>query len=135
MTKDLCRYEIGTFADILYRNAVLRAGEEAFVYRDERITFAQYNDRVNSLIHALNALGLKKGDVIGILSWNCLDYADFFGAAMKGGFIASPFNPRLQANELEDLIHYSEAKILFIGPEMVGTVAGKGLVVLDETML
>ena len=86
--KELCRYNIGTFADIVYRNALLFAHEEAFVYGSQRITFSQYNSRVNSLIHALQSLGLKKGDVIGILSWNCLEYVDFYGAAMKGAFMA-----------------------------------------------
>jgi acyl-CoA synthetase (AMP-forming)/AMP-acid ligase II len=38
---------------------------------------------------------------------------------MKGGFIASPFNPRLQANELEYIINYSEANTLFVGPELL----------------
>jgi long-chain acyl-CoA synthetase len=121
--KELCRYNIGTYADILYRNALLRPKEEAFVYGSERITFEQYNSRVNRLIHALNASGVKKGDVLGILSWNCLEYADVFGAAMKGGFIASPFNPRLGGDELDYLINYSEANTLFIGPEMIDTVS------------
>jgi acyl-CoA synthetase (AMP-forming)/AMP-acid ligase II len=92
------------------------------VYKSERITFGQYNERVNRLIHALHAMGVRKGDVIGILSWNCLDYAAVFGAAMKGGFIVSPFNPRLQANEMEYLINYSEATTLFVGPEMIDSV-------------
>jgi acyl-CoA synthetase (AMP-forming)/AMP-acid ligase II len=43
-------------------------------------------------------MGAKKGDVLGILSWNCLEYTEVYGAAMKGGFIASPFSPRLQAD-------------------------------------
>jgi long-chain acyl-CoA synthetase len=119
----LSRYRVGTYADVINRNAVLYPDEEAFVYQDLRITFGQYNERVNSLVHALHDMGIRKGDVIGILSWNCLDYVEFFGAAMKGGFIASPFNPRLQANELEYLVNYSEAKALFVGPEMVGPVS------------
>ena len=122
LMQNLCRYQIGTYADIIIRNAVLYPSDEAFVYKSERITFGQYNQRVNSLIHALQVMGVRKGDVIGILSWNCLDYADVFGAAMKGGFIVSPFNPRLQVNELEYLVNYSEAATLFVGPEMVGTV-------------
>ena len=119
--KELCRYNIGTYADIVYRNAILRPDDEAFVYGSERITFAQYNSRINSLIHALNAMGVRKGDVLGILSWNCLDYVDIFGAAMKGGFIASPYNARLGVDELEYLIKYSEANTLFIGPELFKT--------------
>ena len=121
LLKELCRYNIGTYADIIYRNAILYPHAEAFVYGSERINFSQYNARVNSLIHALNAMGVQKGDVIGILSWNCLDYVDVYGAAMKGGFIASPFNPRLQADELDYLINYSEANTLFVGPELVET--------------
>jgi long-chain acyl-CoA synthetase len=120
--RELSRYQIGTFADIIYRNALLHSDREAFVYGAERITFKDYNSRVNSLIHALIGLGIKKGDVIGILSWNCLEYADVYGAAMKGGFIASPLNPRSHPDELEYLINYSEAEALFVGPEWTDTV-------------
>lgn len=119
MLRELCRYNIGTYADIIYRNAFLYANKEAFVYGDARVTFSDYNIRINKLIHALHKIGVQKGDVIGILSWNCLEYVDVYGAAMKGGFIASPFNPRLQANELEYIINYSEANTLFVGPELV----------------
>ena len=119
--KELCRYNIGTYADIVYRNALLYPDEEAFVYRNQRITFAQYNERVNSLIHALGEMGVKKGDVIGILSWNCLNYVDIFGAAMKGGFIVSPFNPRLKEDEFAHLINYSDATTLFVGSELIET--------------
>jgi len=120
--KELCRYNIGTFADIVYRNALLHPDDEAFVCVSQRITFSQFNARVNRLIHALCSLGIKKGDVLGILAWNCIEYLDIFGAAMKGGFIASPFNPRLHMEELEYLINYSEAKALFVGPELTETV-------------
>jgi long-chain acyl-CoA synthetase len=117
--KELSRYRIGTYADIIYRNALLYSEQEAFVYGTERITFAEYNSRVNSLIHALQSMGVKKKDVFGILSWNCLEFVDVYGAAMKGGFITSPFNPRLQMDELDYIINYSEANTLFVGPELV----------------
>jgi long-chain acyl-CoA synthetase len=120
--KELCRYSRGTFADVIYRNALLHADEEAFVCGHRRITFSQFNARVNRLIRSLQRSGVGKGDVIGILSWNCLEYTDFYGAAMKGGFIASPFNPRLHPEELEYLINYSEASALFVGPELLETV-------------
>ena len=123
LLRELCRYGIGTWADIIYRNALLYPESEVFIYGKKRITFAQFNRRVNRLIHALHSMGVKKGDGIGILSWNCLEYTDVYGAAMKGGLIISPFNPRLQANELEYLVNYSEIHTLFVGrefSEMVG---------------
>lgn len=123
--KESCRYKVGLFGDIIYRNALYHAHGEAFVYGDQRITFKQYNERVNSLIHALQDMGVKKGDVIGILSWNCLEYMDVIGAAGKRGFIFAPFNVRLSADELDYTINNSEANTLFVGLEltdMVGTL-------------
>ncbi len=117
--KELCRYSIGTWADIIYRNALLYPKYEAFISGRERITFSKFNARVNRLVRALHSLGVKKGDGVGILSWNCLEYADIYGAAMKGGFVISPFNPRLQASELEYLINYSEINTLFVGLEFL----------------
>jgi len=122
LLKELSRYNLGTWADIIYRNALLYPNQEAFVYGNTRITFSEFNTRVNKLIHALQEMGVRKGDVVGILSWSCLEYADVYGVAMKGGFIASPFNPRLQANELEYIINYSEANTLFVGPELLEIV-------------
>jgi long-chain acyl-CoA synthetase len=117
LLKEISRYNIGTFADVIYRNSLLYPDEIAFKYNDESATFKEFNVRVNSLINGLNSLGVRKGDTIGVLSWNCLDYAYVFGAAMKGGFIISPFNCRLQADELDYLIDYSEANTIFIGLE------------------
>jgi long-chain acyl-CoA synthetase len=122
LLKELCRYSIGTWPDIIFRNALLYPEQEAFISGKERITFVQFNARVNRLIHALHSMGVKKGEGIGILSWNCLEYADVYGAAMKGGFILSPFSPRLQASELEYLINYSEIHTLFVGRELIETV-------------
>lgn len=68
LLKELSRYNIGTFADIIYRNALLYPDKEAFICGAERITFSEFNARVNSLIHALGSMGVKKGDVIGYLS-------------------------------------------------------------------
>jgi len=120
--RELSRYQLGTFADIIYRNAILYPDSEAFVCGSERISFKRFNERVNSLIHGLQALGIQKGDVIGILSWNRLEYPEVFGAAMKGGFVLAHFNPRLQAEELIHLIDDSEARVLFLGPEFVAII-------------
>jgi hypothetical protein len=104
------------FADVIYRNALLHRDEEAFVCgRPENNLFpVQRSGKPPDPISP--AIRSGKGDVIGILSWNCLEYTDFYGAAMKGGFIASPFNPRLHREELEYLINYSQAEHPVRGP-------------------
>jgi acyl-CoA synthetase (AMP-forming)/AMP-acid ligase II len=54
--KELCRYNIGTYADVLYRNALLHPDSEAFIYKSRRISFSEYNTRVNSLINSLRKM-------------------------------------------------------------------------------
>jgi len=121
--RELSRYQLGTFADIIYRNAILYPDSEAFVCGSERTSFKGFNERVNGLIHGLQALGIQKGEVIGILSWNRLEYPEVFGAAMKGGFVLAHFNPRLQAEELIHVINDSEARVVFLGPEFGEMIA------------
>jgi long-chain acyl-CoA synthetase len=121
--KELSRYPLGTFADLIYRNAILYPESEAFVWGPERISFQHFNERVNALVHGLQALGIQKGDVIGILSWNRIEYPEVFGAAMKGGFVLAHFSPRLKPEELRHLINDSRAAALFFGPEFQGSVA------------
>lgn len=121
LLRELSRYPIGTYADIIYRNALLYGEEEAFGYGEESVSFSEFNFRVNRLIRALQAMGIEKGEVLGVLSWNCLEYLDVYGAAMKGGFIISPLNPRLKADELEYVINYSEAGTLFVDHRLMET--------------
>jgi long-chain acyl-CoA synthetase len=122
LLKELCRYQLGTFADIIYRNAILYPDSEAFVCGSKRISFKDFNERVNRLIHGLQSLGIQKGEVIGILSWNRLEYPEVFGAAMKGGFILAHFNPRLKSAELTHVINDSQARLVFLGPEFVEVI-------------
>jgi long-chain acyl-CoA synthetase len=120
--RELSRYQLGTFADIIYRNAILYPDSEAFVYGSERVSFKLFNERVNRLIHGLHALGIQKGDIIGVLSWNRLEYPEVFGAAMKGGFVLAHLNPRLKAGELAHVINDAEPRVLFVGSELVETL-------------
>jgi acyl-CoA synthetase (AMP-forming)/AMP-acid ligase II len=115
--RELSRYQIGTFADIIYRNALLHPENEAFVYGTQRISFREFNQCVNRLVHGLTALGVKKGAVIGVLSWNRPEYTEVFGAAMKSGFVLAHFNPRLKAEELAFVINDSRAEVVFLSRE------------------
>jgi acyl-CoA synthetase (AMP-forming)/AMP-acid ligase II len=121
--RELSRYPIGTFAEVVHRNALLRPEAEAFVCGAERVSFREFNARVNRTVHALSAAGLGRGEVAGVLSWNRLEVAVLFGAAMKGGFVLAHFNPRLLPAELLHVIHDSGARVVCLAPEFAGALA------------
>jgi long-chain acyl-CoA synthetase len=141
LLRELSRYNTGTFADILYRNALLYPDNAAFIYNDKRITHGEYNKAVNKIIHALQKMNVDNSKPVSILSWNSLPSVITYGTTLKGKYIASMLNPRLTADELEYIIKYSETDTIFVGPELVETIASlksripqvKNYVVLEET--
>ncbi|MFC2049765.1 AMP-binding protein, partial [Chloroflexota bacterium] len=67
-----------TFKELIDNSMQLYPNKTAFIFEDKRYTYEQVNQRVNSLINALHSLGVKKGDHVGILAYNCSQYFEVF---------------------------------------------------------
>jgi len=63
----------------------------------------------------MKAIGLKKGDKIGIYSKNCYQWVISEIAIMLGGFITVPFYASLGSENLKEVISLSQIKMLFVG--------------------
>lgn len=96
-----------TLGDIIRVNAKHCASKVALVCETRRQTFSEYNARVNRLVNALTASGMRKGDRLGIIAANRIEFLEACGAAEKGGFIAVPMNIRLAAPELGYIVQDS----------------------------
>ena len=79
------------------------------------MTFAETANEARKLVTALNEIGLKKGDHIGILSKNCYHWIITDIAITMGGFISVPFYASLPKDQLNEVILKSDIKLLFIG--------------------
>ena len=90
-----------TFYDLINRNAVCFNHRQAwFEVEDQRtLTFAEYKEQVDQLANGLQKLGVKKGDRIGVLGKNSLEYFLLYGASAALGAIVVPINWRLSAEE------------------------------------
>ncbi len=78
-------------------------------------TYAEAGQKARKMVTALQAMGLKKGDHIGIISKNC-DYwilADL--AIMMGGYVSTPFYANLSKEQLSEVLDKSDTKALFVG--------------------
>ncbi|MBG9443892.1 AMP-binding protein [Cytobacillus firmus] len=72
----------------------------------------------NSYANKLKDLGVQKGDRIGILLYNCLEYFALYFAAAKIGAIAVRLNFRLTSSEFEYALNDSGTKILCFHSEL-----------------
>lgn len=104
-----------TLGDIVRFNAMRLPDNEAVVFADVRLTFAQLNERVNRLANVLTDRGFKNGDRLAVLSLNSHKYLEIYFAAAKIGMSVTPLNIRLSELELEGIIIDCEASVLLVG--------------------
>ncbi|HBY93844.1 MAG TPA: AMP-dependent synthetase [Chloroflexi bacterium] len=62
-------------------------------------TYAEVNERANRLANGLLALGLQKGDRVGLLVRNCAEYLEIEFGLAKAGLVAAPMNVRLALHD------------------------------------
>ena len=106
-----------TIYDIIKRNAKVLSEHVAFTFEKEDITFQQFKTKVNGLACGLVGNGIRKGDRIGVLAKNSIEYFLLYGATAQTGAILVPINWRLSADEIEYIIRDTTPKIIFSDPE------------------
>lgn len=107
-------YDIALY-DIINTNALSFGSKTAWLDSDDgrRLTFAQYKTQVDCLAGGLAYRGLKRGDRIGVLGNNSLEYFLIYGAAAALGAIVLPINWRLSAAEVAYNLGDGEPVLLF----------------------
>jgi acyl-CoA synthetase (AMP-forming)/AMP-acid ligase II len=88
-----------------------------------RFSFDELNSRSNQVANALRASGVSKGDRVGLLLMNGVEFVESFFAAGKIGAVNVPLNWRLVADELEFILHDAGTSVLIFGADFAELVA------------
>jgi acyl-CoA synthetase (AMP-forming)/AMP-acid ligase II len=91
----------------------------AIVHQDVRLTYKEFNERVNRLANGLVSLDLKKGDRMAFFSSNRHHIIEAFYACHKAGLVTVPLNARVSIPEAIQMLNNSEANALLVGEESV----------------
>ncbi|WP_445184806.1 acyl-CoA synthetase [Pseudonocardia sp. Cha107L01] len=78
----------------------------------EEITYAELDERSTRLAHALHDAGLRRGDVVALLSNNDLRCFEVYWAAMRSGLYITAVNHHLAADEVAYIVNDSGARAL-----------------------
>lgn len=113
-----------TFYDLMNRNASTFGGKRAWLELDDgrMLTFSGYKESADRLALGLLKAGVQKGDRIGILGKNSLEYFLLYGAAAALGAIVLPINWRLSAEEAAYNLADGEPVLVFADKEFQETV-------------
>ena len=92
--------------------------------RDSRrsLTFMQWNARACRLANALLALGLRKGDRVGVLAFNRVEWMEIYVGLAKSGLVAVPINFRLVAPEIRYIAEHCKARAMIVQDELASVV-------------
>ncbi|MBQ9081709.1 MAG: acyl--CoA ligase, partial [Clostridia bacterium] len=104
-----------------WREYSLVEGNPLSDYRRE-ITWSVFNEKANRFANMLLSRGVKKGDKVGILLMNCLEWLPIYFGILKTGALAVPLNFRYTAQEIKYCVELAEVNILLFGPEFIGRV-------------
>ena len=91
-------------------------------YYIREITWNVFNEKANRFANLLVERGIKKGEKVGILLMNCLEWLPIYFGILKTGALAVPLNFRYSADEIKYCVELAEIDILVFGPEFIGRV-------------
>ena len=87
-------------------------GKDAYYYLGKRMKYKELKDQVERFAHALNKLGIRKGDTVIVFLPTCPQFIISDFAILKAGAILVPCSPLLKAPELKHQAQESGAETI-----------------------
>ena len=103
---------------LLTTNAIRLPDKIALIEGNKRVSYREFNDKVNLIGSSLVALDIKKGEKVAVFLHNCLEWAEIYFAISKIGAVIVPINYRIIGNELLHVIGNSNSTVLIFGEEL-----------------
>ncbi len=130
------RINVTTLGDLLLSAADDHADSPAIVFPDFRLTYAELRDRAMHRARSLIALGVGRGDHVGILLPTCHEFPELFFGISLCGAVPVPVNARYQAHELAYVVKNGDLVTLLTTDQIAEQVnfverLGRGLPGID----
>jgi acyl-CoA synthetase (AMP-forming)/AMP-acid ligase II len=91
--------------------------------RPSATSFADLNAMVNRLAHALQSLGMRRGERLVWCGPNSLEVMAALHASRKAGVVAVPLSYRFNAEEMQYVIENSDATLVIVDAEQAPLIA------------
>ncbi len=85
-------------------------------------TYSELNDRTNRLANGLLGMGLRKGDRVAVMLYNCAEFVEIYCAFAKAGLVVTPVSWRYVSKEIEYVVDNSDAKAIIVFEEFADAI-------------
>ncbi|RPK22202.1 non-ribosomal peptide synthase/polyketide synthase [Paenibacillus xylanexedens] len=103
---------VAAFHHLFEEQAEYTPEAEAIVYENDRMTYAELNERANRLSATLRASGVGREEIVGILAERSVDLLVAVLAVWKAGGAYVPLDPDYPADRVRFMLEDSGAKVL-----------------------
>lgn len=117
------------------RAARLIPDHQALIFEGQSWTYHQLNQQVNRLANGLKALGLQRGERVGLFLPNIPEFIFAYLATLKLGAIAVSLNVMLKTDEVRFILHDCTAKIVITTEELSHCVPDGDLPELETLLI
>lgn len=110
----------------IIRNSAQRYSKNVAVWDDGREqTYEELYDRSSRLANGLSGLGVKPGERVAMLSYNCLETMEQASGIAMGGFVRSGLYAHETGEVNGYLLELIDAKVLIVSAELYPMIAPK----------
>lgn len=113
------KWSIGKIAT---KRALFTPDNIAIIYEDIPISYRRFNEETNRVANFLKSKGIKKGDRIAVVLYNCVEFLNIYMAAAKLGIIFVPLNFRLVAPELKYQINRCGCRLIVFHDDFIKNI-------------
>ena len=85
-------------------------------------TYRELDSRTNRLANGLLSMGLREGDRVAVMLYNCVEFVEVCCACAKIGVVVVTVNWRFLGREVEYVVNNSDARAMIVGEEFVEVV-------------
>jgi fatty-acyl-CoA synthase len=103
-----------TFGGILHHHAKTAPEQTAIVDGAIRVTYTELDCWTDELAHGLHAIGVNHGDQVALWMTNSAEWIACLHACARIGATVVPINTRYKQEEVEYILHQSDASVLIM---------------------
>jgi len=106
---------VGNLSDLVRRAAHVFPDKVALLFREDAVSWAELDRRVDAVAAGLQSRPLNRGDRVALLLGNTPDYVAAYFGILRAGLVAVPINTAYTADELTYLLSDSGTRMALCG--------------------
>lgn len=113
-----------TIIKMLDKNAKTNPDKAAIIYKDEVIKYDELDNITNRIANSMTAMGIKKGDRVGLMLPRIPELIIAFLSSVKIGAVPFPINYNLSVQENRALLSFLKPAIIFVYSRFIPLLDG-----------